>query len=119
MAKQDWIGNFRDMFAQARELLPKFRLSNIPGANMRLGKMYLERGATQDAIVRYRIVTWFEPKNADAWTGLGIAYLMEGKDFKAEAAIRRALMLQPGNPPAVAALEELKAARKAPTPPQP
>ena len=43
--------------------------------NYELGRKFLKTGQAGDAVMRFKIVTWMEPDEAEAWYYLGCAYL--------------------------------------------
>lgn len=65
--------------------------------NYKLGLVHLERGNLKDAILRFRMVGWFEPGHAPAWYQLGRAYLLNNRTSAAVAAFRKALRINPKN----------------------
>lgn len=62
-----------------------------------LGIEHLQQGHVSDALLRFRLVTWLEPNNANAWYYLGRTQLADGKNKQAQATLQRALKLNPDN----------------------
>jgi Flp pilus assembly protein TadD len=83
------------------------RFNHFAESNMEMALYHFKRGNYSDAALRYRLVLWKEPKNAEAWTGLGISRVMAGDPMRGRDALRRALKLQPGHEKAHAALQML------------
>src|SRR5690606_29947932 len=71
------------------------RLRNFSASNYELGVKHFDAGHVNDALLRFRLVTWSDPKNANAWYYLGRSLIANGQPDKAAAALRRALLLQP------------------------
>lgn len=78
------------------ELISNLRnLDNIAKNNYVLGKQHYELGNFSDAIMRFKIVTWLEPKHADAWYRLASSYMAMDKKPKAKEALTKAIQLKP------------------------
>jgi Tfp pilus assembly protein PilF len=73
----------------------KFR--DISKNNYALGLAHLENGNLRDAVLRFKMVTWLEPRHVEAWYQLGCAQLIEGKKQAAVQALRKALAIAPGH----------------------
>jgi predicted TPR repeat methyltransferase len=73
--------------------LDKFK--DIAGNNFELGKMHFQLGNVGDAIFRFRMVTWVDPKHADAWFFLGASYMADRKIGMARKALQKSLDLKP------------------------
>ena len=71
------------------------QLSKIAQNNYRLGLLHMENGRLMDAILRLKMVLWFEPQHRDAWYQLGRAQLERGKRQPAIAAFRKTLRIDP------------------------
>lgn len=69
---------------------------NVEGNNYDLGLRHLRLGNFKDAILRFRITTWINPKRAEAWYHLGCAYIADRNPRKARAALAQAIALKPG-----------------------
>jgi predicted TPR repeat methyltransferase len=65
--------------------------------NYNLGQMHLKRGNFDDAVLRFKMVTWLEPKNEQAWYFLGNSYLLADKRPQAVAAYDQAIALRAGH----------------------
>jgi Flp pilus assembly protein TadD len=62
-----------------------------------LANLYAAQQAFAEAIPHYREYLRVQPRDGDAWTGLGIALISEGRQLEAVEAFRRALDTQPDN----------------------
>jgi len=69
-----------------------------------LGSLYLNSGATNDAIAAYQKAIWFDPNAVDAYNGLAHAYALEGNLSAALTAAHKALELDPNRAEAHAGL---------------
>ncbi len=80
---------FRHMVSEIK------KAQNVAKNNYDLGKKHYENGNFSDAVMRFRLVTWLEPKQAMGWLWLGKSY-MAGKDIlRARGALFKALELKP------------------------
>ncbi len=97
------------LLQEARQLLRQLtqvfmdRFNNFAAANMDMALYHFKRNNYSDAALRYRLVLWREPKNVEAWTGLGISLVMAGDTLRGRDALSRAVKLEPGNEKAQAA----------------
>lgn len=69
--------------------------------NYELGCRHLSLGNISDAILRFKLVTWMEPRHADGWYQLGCAYVAGGKPDLAKTSLQKALQLKPDNEEAI------------------
>lgn len=60
-----------------------------------LGSAYLKEGDIPGAIGMLQEATQFNPKSAEAWEKLGLAYYAQGAPERAEQAFKRALKIEP------------------------
>ncbi len=81
--------NFMEGCKDSRE-----KLKDIPGTNFELGVSHLKRRNISDAIMRFKMVTFLEPKNADAYYYLGRSLILDGKYEEAEEALKKSIKLQ-------------------------
>jgi Flp pilus assembly protein TadD len=72
-----------------------------------LGYRLLGMGRVDDAIAVLRLNTDAYPKSPNAFNSLGVAYRLKGDKTLAVRAYRHSLELNPENPTAIQALEEL------------
>jgi predicted TPR repeat methyltransferase len=72
------------------------KMQDMTTNNFELGQMHLQLGNTTDAIFRFKIVTWLEPKHTDAWFFLGTSYMAAGQMANAVRALNKSLELRPG-----------------------
>jgi predicted TPR repeat methyltransferase len=72
------------------------KMQDMTTNNFDLGQMHLQLGNTTDAIFRFKIVTWLEPKHIDAWFFLGTSYMAANQMPNAVRALNKALELKPG-----------------------
>jgi ribosomal-protein-alanine N-acetyltransferase len=93
-----------------------YKHRDIVKNNYQLGARFLKQGSAQDAILRFTFATWFDKTNADAWLGLGRAYLLAGKRAKAERALKKALQLNPAKTQAKKIVAAIAAVYDAPVP---
>lgn len=73
------------------------KFKDIIKNNYELGLYHLQRGNTNDAILRFKFVVWMEPAHADAWYYLGRSFLLDGNRTAAKNAFAKSLKLDPGN----------------------
>jgi predicted TPR repeat methyltransferase len=71
------------------------KIKDIAGNNFELGKMHFQLGNISDAVFRFKMVTWLEPKHIDAWFFLGASYMAEKKIGLARKALQKALDMNP------------------------
>jgi Flp pilus assembly protein TadD len=62
-----------------------------------LANLYAAQQAFAEATPHYREYLRVQPRDGDAWTGLGIALISEGRQLEGVEAFRRALDTQPDN----------------------
>jgi ribosomal-protein-alanine N-acetyltransferase len=72
-----------------------YKNRDIVKNNYQLGVRFLKQGEAQDAVMRFTLTTWFAKNYAEAWLGLGRAYLLSHKRAKAERALGKALEINP------------------------
>ena len=89
--------------------IAKEKLKDIPGTNYALGLYHLQHGNSFDAIFRFRMVTWLNPKHAQAYYYLAQSYVLADKLPAAKKALESALSLQPNWPNAEFLLKKLTA----------
>lgn len=75
-------------------------IRNVESNNYELGKKHYGLGNFDDAVMRFKLVTWVNPNSADGWYWLGKSYIAIGKNEQAQAAIKNALKLRPNWPEA-------------------
>lgn len=68
---------------------------DITRNNYELGLRHLLLGNLNDAVLRFKLVTWLDPKHALAWYYLGCSYLADNKPVLAQKAFRTCLQLTP------------------------
>ena len=81
------------LLRRATQLAPSYT-----GVWLILGALLLERYKFVDAITAYEKATILEPKNAEAWGGLGSAYSRAMYSDKSVQALARSVALQPNAP---------------------
>ena len=64
-------------------------------AAIRQGKILLDKGEYKDAAKMFRKAVGYDPQNAQAFRGLGLAYYALGDDYRAEIFMRKAVQLDP------------------------
>ncbi len=74
------------------------KLKDIPGTNYKLGLHHLRAGNLDDAILRFKMVTFLVPEKAEAHYYLGKSLIMSGDLEAAKVALEKALSLKPGFP---------------------
>ena len=67
----------------------------IAANNYALGMQHQKTGDFSDAVMRFKMVTWIEPKNIQAWYHLGNSFAALGKKPNAAMAYRQVLVLKP------------------------
>lgn len=73
------------------------KLHLVAENNFKVGLKQLALGNLRDAILRFKMVTWFEPHHKLAWYQLGRAQLKNNLPHAAARAFRRAMKLDPKN----------------------
>ncbi len=89
-----WTGQWKEKLSDFANNWEKIR--DITKNNFELGKMHLQLGNLSDAVFRFRMVTWLEPKHTEAWFFLGASYMAEKKLKLARQALQKAVDLYPG-----------------------
>ncbi len=72
-----------------------YKQRDIAKNNFALGIDHFRKGNVQDAVFRFRLVTWFDKDNQDGWYWLGRSLLREGKKTQALEALQKAKLLKP------------------------
>ncbi len=62
---------------------------------LRQGKILLDKGDYRGAVKMFRKAVGYDPQNAQAYRGLGLAYYGLGDDYRAEIFLRKAIQLDP------------------------
>ncbi len=91
----------------------KARFSNISGTNYQLGIQHYEAGNMQDALVRFKMASWFRSDFVEAWIMQGYVYLAMAEIDKANTAAGRAITLEPTHKDALLLKEEIVKAQQA------
>lgn len=73
---------------------------NIVKNNYELGRKHYELGNFDDAVLRFKFLTWMEPRHADGWYWLGVSYMAVDKKPNAKAALIKAVAIKPDFPEA-------------------
>lgn len=96
LSKEGAVRNFRkwknDIIVFVTSLK---KVRDIVKNNYELGRKHYELGNFEDAIFRFKFLTWMEPKHADSWYWLGASYLAMEKRNNAKAALKKALEIRP------------------------
>lgn len=94
--RQQWL----ELVQELKSLWPILvkRCSDVSGNHRKLGKKYLEAGMSSEAIIRFKFVTWLQPKDADGWAWLAKAYALDKDTHRAKQALIKAHKLQPNHP---------------------
>ncbi len=71
------------------------KIRNILQTNFELGKKHYGLGNFSDAVLRFKFVTWLEPKHASGWYWLGLSHLSSGQKPAAIKALKKALEINP------------------------
>lgn len=71
------------------------KIRDITKNNYELGKKHYDLGNFDDAVFRFKFLTWMDPKNADSWYWLGASYIAVDKKPSAVVALKKALELKP------------------------
>lgn len=104
----DTIAEFRKMVADLH------KLGDIVKANFELGQKHYNKGNFKDAVMRFRFVTWLEPKHASGWYWLGISQQAVGDVTSSIKSLQKCLQINPDLLPAREALS-LASVGKRPT----
>jgi predicted TPR repeat methyltransferase len=72
------------------------KANNLGRTNYELGIKHMNAGHITDAILRFRIVLWLDPKYYLAWYHLGCCQLTKGQADKAAQSFLKSLELKPG-----------------------
>ncbi len=91
---------------EALPLLNRVARKGDPDAHLLLATIAEERGDTQAALLDLLIATSLDPSDPDAWAALGALYSRLNRHERAEAALARALELQPAHREALLVLVE-------------
>lgn len=87
----DWMNSaMKELKAEAKRWLGTLpeKLGDIPGNHKTIGKHFLDNGAYQDAIYRFRIVRWMRPNDAEAVALLAKAYALHGESAQAKQTLQ-------------------------------
>ena len=71
------------------------KAQNIAKNNYALGKKHYENGNFSDAVLRFKLVAWLEPKQAMGWLWLGKSYVAGKNMPQARVSLLKALELKP------------------------
>lgn len=106
--KGDLVGALK-LYDKALKAMPEF-----PEAEFQRGMAFVALGKPVEAEAAYRRAIDLKPDWTLAMTGLGSLLVNRGKFAEAEPLLRKVLEIEPQNPPAVAALAEIRLQAKAP-----
>ncbi len=94
---------------EALPVLRKVARRGDPDAHVLLATIAEERGDTQEALLDLLIATSLDPSDPDGWAALGALYSRLNRHDRAEAALARAVELQPAHREALLVLVERRA----------
>lgn len=94
---------------EARPHLEAVARRGDPDAHVLLATIAEERGDTQSALLDLLIATSLDTNDADAWAALGALYSRLSRHERAEAALTRAVALEPAHREALMVLAERRA----------
>ena len=97
----------RSGMAEALASLPVLSREDVVAQALAEGARRLEAGEAGDAVASYQRAAELQPRNVDAWIGLGDAFAAAGRPDRARAAYEEALELEPANVRAADALSGL------------
>lgn len=97
----------RSGVAEALVSLPVLSREDVVAQALAQGQRRLEAGEADAAITSYRRAADLQPRNVEAWVGLGDALVAAGRTDRAREAYEEALDVEPGNTRAADALSEL------------
>ena len=63
--------------------------------NLELGISHFHKGNVQDAVFRFKLVTWFDKEHAEGWYWLGRSLLRDGKKSQALEVLQKTKLLKP------------------------
>ncbi len=91
------------------------KLRDVAGNNMTLAEYHLEKGNYRDAIIRFKLVLWMNPKHKEGLFGLAKTYAILQENDQAIATLKRLFRLEPAHTGGRALMEYIKN----PPPPEP
>lgn len=94
---------------EARPHLEAVARRGDPDAHVLLATIAEERGDTQSALLDLLMATSLDPNDPDAWAALGALYSRLSRHDRAEAALTRAVTLEPTHREALMVLAERRA----------
>jgi tetratricopeptide (TPR) repeat protein len=94
---------------EARPHLEAVAHRGDPDAHVLLATIAEEQGDTQSALLDLLIATSLDPEDPDAWAALGALYCRLNRHERAEAALTRAIALEPTHREALMVLAERRA----------
>ncbi len=94
--------------AIAETKLAREKLKDIPGTNYKLGLHHMRIGNLDDAILRFKMVTFLTPAKAEAFYYLGKCLIMNGEAKAAEEALQKALVLKADFPEVKYIMDKVK-----------
>ncbi len=97
----------RSGVAEALLSLPVLSREGVAAQALAQGERRLEAGEAEQAVVSFRRATDLQPRNVEAWVGLGDAFVAAGRPDRAREAYDEALEVEPGNTRAADGLSEL------------
>ncbi|MEQ1790353.1 MAG: tetratricopeptide repeat protein [Rickettsiales bacterium] len=71
------------------------KIRDVSKNNYELGKKHYDLGNFDDAIMRFKLVTWMDSKKPEGWYWLGASYAAENKKKEASESLKKALELKP------------------------
>lgn len=96
-----FVIKFKKLKQDILDFIAKIKtIRNIKENNFELGKKHYSMGNFDDAVMRFKMVTWFDPNYADGWLWLGKSYIANGKKPDAVNALKKALALRSNWPEA-------------------
>src|SRR5260370_40755560 len=98
------------------EQVPKSGAAGRGRLALALGGLLQRQGELEPALEQYRLATALLPDDAGGWDNLGVAHALRGSMKEALDDLRRALRLQPGDPPACQNARRAASELRAPPP---
>lgn len=91
------ITSFRQWLVSLYQKIPELeqKLKDLPGTNYKLGVEYFKAGRFTDAVLRFRIVMWLEPRHVAAVFKAARCYHALGNKERGRELYRKALAMKP------------------------
>ncbi len=96
ISEENIVIKFNQLKKMAADFFDKLKtIRNVKENNFELGKKHYSLGNFDDAVMRFKFVTWLDQNYADGWYWLGVSYIANGKKAEAASSLKKALALKP------------------------